>query len=105
MDGIYWRSCRGALRGARVRCVRTAALFWVLFWCQKSTAAQLFGCAPYGALSSFEDGTCEDKRYPSAVSMISCVAKETLTVLASLKKGTASTAYAAVIPGRMSYAS
>ena len=36
------RACRGALRGARVRCVRTAALFWVLFWCQKSTAAHAF---------------------------------------------------------------
>ena len=42
MDGIYRRSCRGALRGAWVRCVRTAALFWVLFWCQKSTAAHAF---------------------------------------------------------------
>ena len=68
MDGIYRCSCRGALRGARVRCVRTAALFWVLFWCQKSTAAQLFVFAPYGALLSHEDGTGEDKRYPSAVS-------------------------------------
>ena len=57
----------------------TAALFWVLFWCQKSTAAQLFVFAPYGALSSFEDGTGEDKRHPNAVSMISCEAKETPT--------------------------
>ena len=56
----------------------TAALFWVLFWCQKSIAAQLFVLAPQGALLSLPDGTCEDKRYPSAVSMISCEAKETL---------------------------
>ena len=27
---------------SRVRCVRTAALFWVLFWCQKSAAAHAF---------------------------------------------------------------
>ena len=46
----------------------TAALFWVLFWCQKSTAAQLFVLAPQGALLSFEDGTCKDKRQSNAVS-------------------------------------
>ena len=46
----------------------TAALFWVLFWCQKSTAAQLFGFAPYGALSPHADGIGEDKWYPPAVS-------------------------------------
>ena len=211
MDGIYRRSCRGALRGAWVRCVRTAALFWVLFWCQKSTATHvfrnravrrvvifrrcnlrgqaairrcvhdflrskgdaallgkppkkahhqpspahggrratgsareavkanatlfafarperrtcqgktaapagapceapgsaacgqrhfsgysfgakrvplrsLFVIAPQGALSSFEDGNCKDKRYSPAVSMISCEAKETPAYLASVRK-------------------
>ncbi len=64
----------------------TAALFWVLFWCQKSTAAQLFGFAPSGALLSHADGTCEDKQYPNAVSIIPCEAKEMPTYLVSVRK-------------------
>ena len=66
---------------------------------------RLFVIAPYGALSSLADGTGEDKRYPNAVSMISCEAKETLTVSTASPRAQCSPARAAVSPGRMSYAS
>ena len=49
------------------------------FGAKRVPLRSLFVIAPSGALLSFEDGVREDKRYPNAVSMISCEAKETLT--------------------------
>ena len=60
------------------------------FGAKRVPLRSLFVIAPQGALLSFEDETGENKRYPPAVSMISCEAKETLAFLNSLAKDTAS---------------
>ena len=57
------------------------------FGAKRVPLRSLFVIAPQGALSSFEDGTCKDKRYPPAVShSLRSAAKETLPCLASPRK-------------------